>query len=135
MSKKQIALDVGYSPSAANSLASHVEATEGFHNAMIKLATDSNNLALAAMEEFKVRGFKNFSDKNLVGALNAIGNAWAKFNATNKFKEEKQSTNKLRTVILQQVENQTVLESGKVVDVTPKVEEKAPQVEDNEDEF
>ena len=102
-------MEVGYSPNVANSLSSHVENTVGFHNAMAKLAADSNNLALAAMEEFKARGFKGFTDKNLIGALNAIGSAWSRFNAVTKDKGDgAKSTNKLRTVILQQIENQTV---------------------------
>jgi hypothetical protein len=108
-SKKEIALDVGYSPNVANSISSHIENKPGFNNAMARLAVDSNNLALAAMHEFKARGFKDFSNKDLIGALNAIGSAWSKFNATPGDMEKKPSQNKLRTVILQQVENQTVV--------------------------
>lgn len=109
MSKKDIALDVGYSPNVANSIASHIENKPGFNNAMAVLAVDSNNLALAAMHEFKARGFADFSNKDLVGALNAIGAAWSRFNAVPKEAgENKTSTNRLRTVILQQIENQQV---------------------------
>lgn len=107
VSKKQIALDVGYSPNVANSISSHIENKPGFNNAMAKLAVDSNNLALSAMHEFKARGFEDFSNKDLVGALNAIGNAWSKFNAVPKDQNGTPSTNRLRTVILQQIENQT----------------------------
>lgn len=107
--KKQIALDVGYSPNVANSISSHIENQPGFNNAMAQLAVDSNNLALAAMHEFKARGFEDFSNKDLVGALNAIGNAWSKFNTvTKKDPNAPQSGNRLRTVILQQIENQTI---------------------------
>ena len=107
-SKKQIALNSGYSPAVANSIKSHIENKPGFHNAMARLAVDSNNLALAAMHEFKARGFHDFTNKELVGALNAIGNAWSKFNAVPKEKENNPSGNKLRTVILQQIENQNL---------------------------
>lgn len=118
--KKQIALDVGYSPNVANSVSSHIENQPGFHNAMSQLAADSNNLALAAMHEFKARGFEDFSNKDLVGALNAIGSAWSKFNAPPANRGGgTPSTNKLRTVILQQIENQTVLESGKIIEEKP----------------
>ena len=106
ISKKQIALDSGYSPNVANSIPSHIENKPGFHNAMSALAVDSNNLALAAMHEFKARGFKEFSNKELVGALNAIGSAWSKFNAQPKEKDPTETGNKLRTVVLQQIENQ-----------------------------
>jgi phage terminase small subunit len=131
--KKQIALDVGYAPSVANSIAAHIENKPGFQNAMALLAKESNNLALEAMSEFKARGFEDFSNKDLVGALNAIGNAWSKFNAPLQTKTEGQSTNKLRTVILQQIENQTVMnppvekevpvEAPPIVDVTPEEQE------------
>lgn len=126
--KKQIALDVGYSPSVANSIAAHIENKPGFNNAMALLAADSNNLALAAMHEFKARGFADFSNKDLVGALNAIGSAWSRFNAVPKGEGGTPSTNKLRTVILQQIENQTVNNPGvppekkveaEPIDVTP----------------
>jgi hypothetical protein len=106
--KKQIALDCGYSPNVANSVSSHIENKPGFNNAMARLAMDSNNLALAAMHEFKARGFEDFSNKDLVGALNAIGSAWSKFNAPARDPNAPASTNRLRTVILQQIENQTI---------------------------
>ena len=123
-SKKQIALDVGYSPNVANSIASHIENKPGFNNAMAALAIDSNNLALAAMHEFKARGFQDFSNKELVGALNAIGSAWSKFNVIPKVKAPSDSSNKLRTVILQQIENQTVSPET----IAPIVEGKAEKV-------
>ena len=118
--KKQIALDVGYSPNVANSVSSHIENQPGFHNAMAFLARDSNNLALAAMEEFKARGFKDFSNKDLVGALNAIGSAWSRFNAPPPAaRGDGQQNNRLRTVILNQIEQQTIIETNKVIDVKP----------------
>lgn len=121
-SKKSIALDVGYSPHVSNSVMSHIENKPGFNNAMAALAIDSNNLALAAMHEFKARGFKDFSNKDLVGALNAIGNAWSKFNAQPKEKTPTERGNKLRTVILNQIENQTVYPAQIPQEVKPPVE-------------
>ncbi len=124
-SKKEIALQAGYSPAVANSVVSHIENQPGFNNAMKKLAVESNNLALAAMHEFKVRGFTEFSNKDLVGALNAIGNAWSKFNAQPKEKDPGAgSSNKLRTIYLQQIENQTILGDNKAPrEATPLKEE------------
>ena len=104
-SKKQIALNSGYSPYVANSVSSHIENKPGFHNAMSALALESNNLALSALHEFKARGFEDFTNKELVGALNAIGSAWSKFNAQPK-ENDPLKGNKLRTVVLQQIENQ-----------------------------
>jgi len=109
LTKKEIALDCGYSPNVANSISSHIENKPGFNNAMALLAVDSNNLALSAMHEFKARGFADFTNKELVGALNAIGNAWSKFNAVPKEKDSNPRGNKLKTVIMQQIENQTVI--------------------------
>ena len=105
--KKDIARDVGYSTNVANSIKSHIENKLGFNNAMSQLAMDSNNLALAAMHEFKARGFEDFSNKDLVGALNAIGNAWSRFNDIGREKKpESENGNKLRTIVLQQIEQQ-----------------------------
>ena len=117
VNKKQIALDVGYSPNLSKSVTTHIEATAGFHNAMSKLAYESNNLALAAMHEFKARGFEDFTNNEMISALNAIAGAWSKFSmpARDVEKSNNSSTNKLRTVILQQIENQTVLNSDKPV--------------------
>lgn len=111
VNRKQIALDVGYTPAMANNILAKVESSVGFNSAMMKLAADSNNLALAAMHEFKVRGFKDFSNKDLVGALNAIGGAWAKFNERNRDREggdRESKGNKLRTIVMQHIENQTM---------------------------
>lgn len=108
-SKKEIALSVGYSPAMANNALAKIENTEGFHNAMQRLATDSNNLLLACMEEYKIRGLSTFSDKDLNGAMNAITAGWdriAKARAPNKNTDPEQ--NPLRRVFMQKVENQTI---------------------------
>lgn len=111
-SKKEIAIDVGYAPSTANVAVDHIEKTKGFHNAMAKLAAESNGVALSILHEFRVRGVQDFSNKDLIGALNAIGSAWGKFNAPLLKNMDgpgtKAGNNRLRTVILQQVENQVI---------------------------
>ena len=116
LNKTQIAKDVGYSPNVARSIVSHVEDKPGFHNAMAALAYESNNLALAAMHEFKARGFEDFTNNEMISALNAIAGAWAKFSTPMIEKgSNTSSTNKLRTVILNQIENQTVVQSDKPI--------------------
>ena len=125
VNKKQIALDVGYAPNLSKSVTTHIEATAGFHNAMSKLAYESNNLALAAMHEFKARGFEDFTNNEMISALNAIAGAWSKFSqpARDVEKSNNSSTNKLRTVILQQIEQQTNIQTDK-----PIIEQKKPDL-------
>lgn len=108
--KQQIALDVGYSKYIAATPKSKIENSRGFNNAMARLAADSNNLALTVMSELKARGFTDFSNKDLVGALNAISGAWKNFNNIGPRKEDEidNGKNRLRTVILQRIENQTI---------------------------
>jgi DNA-binding CsgD family transcriptional regulator len=130
-SKQEIALNAGYKPNAARSIASHIENKPGFNNAMAKLAQDSNNLALAALHEFKARGFSEFSNKDLVGALNAIGQAWSRFNPdfAKKHHDDPGKTNRLRTLVLNRIENQTVIEAAKEDHA---IRERAVEVEQEE---
>jgi len=110
-SKKQIALDVGYTQNVANSVVSKIESKPGFNNAIAKLAADSNCLALSIMAEFKSRGVKHFSDKDLISSLNAIAQAWDRFNKgliEHQKPPEDNGKNRLKTVILQRINNQTV---------------------------
>ncbi len=112
--KKLIALDVGYAPSVANSVVSKIESRPGFNNAMARLAADSGNIALTVMHELKSRGFEDFSNKDLVGALNAIAGAWDRFNKglIEAEKPADNGKNRLRTVILQNI-------SGNVTNAAP----------------
>ncbi len=106
--KKLIALDVGYSPSVSNSVVSKIESRPGFNNAMAKLAAESNHLALSIMHEFKSRGVQDFSNKDLVGALNAIAGAWDRFNKglIESEKPVDNGKNRLKTIILQNISKQ-----------------------------
>lgn len=108
--KKFIALDVGYGPNVANSVVSKIESRPGFNNAMAKLAAESSNLALSVLHEFKSRGIGHFSDKDLVSALNAIAGAWDRFNKglIEQERPADNGKNRLRTIVLQSVENQTI---------------------------
>lgn len=109
--KKSIALDVGYSRYSANSVVSNIESKPGFQNAIAQLAADSNNLAVAVMAEFKARGLEDFSNKDLVSALNAIAGAWDRFNKglVESIKPRDQTNNRLRTVVLQNIQKQVNL--------------------------
>lgn len=108
--KKYIALDVGYSPSMADKATEKIERTRGYNNAMAKLAQESNSIALQVMHELTARGFENYSNKDLVGALNAISGAWAKFNRTDAPKEagNTSDSNRLRAIVIHQAEKEPV---------------------------
>jgi hypothetical protein len=116
--KRDIALSVNYSQSMAENAKIKIEDTDGFKNAVIALAAESNNLVLAVMTEYKARGLKNFSNKDLNGAMNAISQGWERFNkqrAPDKIRTPE--GNRLRAVIMQQVENQTINTQPAVRDV------------------
>jgi hypothetical protein len=103
-----MALLSGFSPSVAENVKHKVENTEGYKNAVIELATKSNNLLLAAMAEYEARGLKNFSNKDLNAALNAISAAWdrvEKTRAPNKLKTPE--GNPLRAIFTERVTTRT----------------------------
>lgn len=108
--KRQIALDVGYTHNVANSVVSKIESTRGYNNAVAKLAAESNMLALSIMHEFKARGVQDFSNKELISAMSAISNAWGRFNKGLREAETPvdNGKNKLRTIILQNINKQTL---------------------------
>lgn len=116
-SKKEIALLSGFSTAVANNAARKIETTEGYHNAMIVLAHESNNLMLEVFHEYKARGLSEFSDKDLNGALNAISAAWEK---VEKRRAPNNNTdpehNPLKKVILNRIENQTIINNPLVKD-------------------
>ncbi len=127
-SKRTIALDVGYSPNVANSVASKVETRKGFQNAMARLAAESNNLALSVMSEFKARGFEGFTNAELIKGLGAISGAWDKFNKGLRESEKPidNGKNKLRTIVLQNIQKQVNPTSGKEVKVISPAKEATP---------
>ncbi len=108
-SKKEIALLSGFSMSVAENAKHKIEDTEGYKNAVIQLATKSNNLLLAVMTEFEARGLKTFSNTDLTKALNAISSAWdrvEKVRAPSQMKTPQ--GNPLLGVFQRRVETQTV---------------------------
>ena len=112
-SKKEAALLSGFSMSVAENAKNKIEETEGFKNAIGVLAFRSNNLLMAVMAEFETRGLSDFSNKDLVSAMNAITGAWAKIDekrAPNKLKTPE--GNPLRAVFTRRVETQTATIEG-----------------------
>lgn len=120
--KKEIARSVGYSNFVSNSAVSKIENHPGFQNAMAVLARDSGNLATQVMAEFKARGLKDFSNKDLISSLNAVSGAWDRFNKG--FIESQKprvddGKNRLRTVVLQNIAKQTNITQGEVAVISP----------------
>lgn len=128
-SKKEMALLSGFSPSTAENVKYKIESTEGYHNAMLEMATKSNNLVMATMAEFEARGMKTFDNKELIGALNAITNAWDRIeNRRAPAKSKDPEQNPLRKLIMQRVENQTInMTPEPVPPVIKEVEEVKPE--------
>jgi len=128
--KTNVALDCGYSPNIARTATVKIERTKGFHNAIAALAKDSHNVALQVMEELKGRGFHDYSNKDLVGALNAISLAWSRFNdplikkEAAKYRGPDPEKNRLRAVVFQNIEHadQTIV-PGEIVKNEPSKED------------
>ena len=107
-SKKEVALNAGYSKFVASCPQEKIENTEGFNNAMVVIAAEAGNLVLAVMHEYKARGLKNFSNSELNSAMNAISNAYSKFNK-NPDGGDNEKANKLRGIL-------TVYDKKKIID-------------------
>ncbi len=116
VSKKEAALLSGFSMTVAENAKHKIEDTEGYQNAMIVLATKSNNLMLAALSEFQARGLKDFTNSDLIKALNAIGSAWERV-------EKQRAPNKMTTPegnrLLGVFQRKTVTETARLESAPP----------------
>lgn len=116
-SKKEIALVSGYSKSVAISVSEHIEKTEGFDNAMSALASESGNIMLAIFH--RIKHHKNLDDADLPSLLKIVevmGQAWERFIPKQK---DNDTANKLRSIVLNRIENQTVNQTIKPVGNKP----------------
>ena len=142
--KQKMALAAGFSPAVSATPKSKIEDTPGFKNAVSKLAVKSNNLALSILEEFDKRGVTDFTNKELIMALDSIGRAWDRFTAPpNRHSKSDpdfdNGKNPLRTIILQTVNTQTIANPGEirgvVVNEGEVVEDKVVDNVEEEDDF
>ncbi len=99
-SRRQSALAVGYAPSVADKAVEKIENTEGFHNAMAKLASDNGNLALKIYSELKMRDLSKESVPTLLNAVATLAKAWEVY--TPKQKTLDNDKNPLRAIILRE---------------------------------
>lgn len=98
--KKNIALQVGYSNNVAHSVANKIEKTEGYHNAMAKLASDAGNVALKVFHELQARNLKDEKTETLLKAVTVLADAFDKFTPKTKKEDDGKRDNPLRAVIL-----------------------------------
>lgn len=141
-SKKEAALLSGFSLAVAENAKYKIESTEGYKNALLNMFTRSNNLLNAAMIEFELRGFSEFSNKDMVSALNAITAAWEKIDtkrAPNKMKTPEGNplraifTERTRTAVIEPIP-QPALSKGAASAKEESVTD-AEFVEDDPDDF
>lgn len=102
--KKEIALRAGYSPSVATSVSKHIEKTEGYHNAVAKLASDTGNVALKVLHELQARPLEKEKTETLLKAVTVLADAFDKFTPKNKEADPTKAGNALRAIILQKAE-------------------------------
>ncbi|MES2408759.1 MAG: hypothetical protein V4509_00480 [Patescibacteria group bacterium] len=105
-SKTKIALRSGYAPSVAIHATEKIEDTEGYANAMSALASQNGNLALKVYYDLLHRDLSKESVKTLLDALTTLASAWQVY--TPKVKDENDNVNKLRSIVLNRIENQTI---------------------------
>lgn len=114
--KKDIALSVGYSPTVASKTLEKIESTEGFSNAMAKLASENGNLALQIYHTLKHKDLGKESVPVLLDAITTLANAWQVYAPRMKDDESKKG-NSLRTIVLQNFGNAPI--PAPVHDVAP----------------
>lgn len=104
--KRGTALAVGYAPSVANVATHHIEQTEGFDNAMAMLASESGNLMMQIYHQLKNKDLEKESVSTLLNAVTVVSQAWERF--TPKQKDTENTGNKLRSIVLNRIEHQTI---------------------------
>lgn len=108
-SKTEVALSVGYAPATARNAGFEIEKTEGFSNAMSALAGESGNLYLQIVHTLKHKDLSKESTDTLLNAITTMANAWSIFTPKQKNNDsDSDSVSKLRNVLLQHVEHQTI---------------------------
>ena len=129
--KQEIALNCGYAPSVARNAKNKIESTKGYKNAILDILEKSDHVVLNLLATFERRGFDEFSNKDLVNALSSLSAGWSKFSEVGRPKQEDpmDGHNKLRTIVMQRIENQTITTNG---NEAPTVREAQPIVETND---
>lgn len=77
-SGRQIALDIGYSPSVAHKALKKIENAEGTQTAYAKLYAKAGNLTMQVMAELSSRNLKTFENKEILSAVKIMVDAFDK---------------------------------------------------------
>lgn len=106
--KKETALAVGYSMAVANSIKTKLEGTEGYANAVRDLAMETGDVVMHAYASIKNRDLDKEDLKTVLRAVEVLSNAFEKFSNDRVKDDNSLKNNRLRTVLMQRVENQTI---------------------------
>ncbi len=106
--KKEIALAVGYSGAVAHNAKAKIENTEGYANAVRDLALETGDVVMYAYASIKNRNLDKEDLKTVLRAVEVLSNAFEKFSNNKNNDEKALKNNRLRTVLMQRVENQTI---------------------------
>lgn len=100
--KHELALLSGFSPATAKKVKEKIESKQGYKNAMVELARQSNNILVKVLHEFDKRDLTEFSNKEIIGAVKAITDSWAKIDTQKKESLDKDpEKNPLRALYVQ----------------------------------
>jgi hypothetical protein len=77
-SKRDIALDAGFSPSTAR-VPKMIENKAGFKLAVAQLAGEMENTAMKLMFELQARDMSKMNNQDLLSSLNVISKTWERF--------------------------------------------------------
>ena len=129
-SRRQIALDVGYSKSVANKAVEKIERSEGTQIALSKLYGKAGNLTMQMFAELQSRNLKTFDNKEILSAVKIMVDAFDKLQKKDETVIKVQ--NNLKQVFMG---TQEVKQKEKAIDAkaTPASDTPA-QVIDNEQE-
>lgn len=108
-SKYEVAKLSGYSNTMARRPKEKIESTDGYKNAMMQLAAQSNNMLMKVLYEFDRRDITKFADKDLIAAVNAITSSWAKIDTQRQMNANKDpDKNPLRSLFMTRADVLTV---------------------------
>jgi len=113
-SKYKSALQAGYSHATASHPGPRIEATEGFANARRAIALQAGEAVTAAVYEIvNHRDLSTISFENLLQMIKITADAMDKIAPTEqKTLQEQDTGNRLRTIVLQNVDTQNVIQSN-----------------------